>query len=474
MSISHYHPVHSRILSSSRWFFPILLVFGLLLAEVASLTQLGRAAQVIAGCLLGVGIVAAWRSPARDSRFDLWAAGLSMMLHFASVVYAIPIVRAHYGLSGDDTAMYYNLAKGIAASLVAGPTGVEQLLASTMKFSTAAFSQLWGVLYLFTGGSYTAIAVLFAWLGTVGSYWFIKAFEPFLAPRYWRWYVLLTMAMPSILFWTSWPLKDTVTYSTLGLLTYGLSLILRGRTWTGLTSISVGGALCFVVRPYFGFFYGVPLLVSMGWYGTTTLRAGGVKRISGTLFVSAMAAVLLWYVVSNNFFLGIQLGPKGIAWLQRYQAGAGSGGSALPSPTLGTPVPAAAAGAPLLSGAERIIQFLVVRVSYLFDVLFRPMPWEARSLFALLTSIENVTLLFLTIGILWSLNTIMREIARTPLLLFSALLAVLFALVFSLQVVNLGSMVRLKVNLLPFLLPFTCFAIERTWAGIIGRSGHSG
>ena len=92
--------------------------------------------------------------------------------------------------------------------------------------------------------------------------------------------------------------------------------------------------------------------------------------------------------------------------------------------------------------------------------MFRPLPWEAHNRFALLASLENVALLCMLGLILWKAKDVARLLIQEPLLMFALSFMALFVAAFSLQVVNLGTMVRLKINVLPFFFVFAAIAFE--------------
>jgi hypothetical protein len=113
----------------------------------------------------------------------------------------------------------------------------------------------------------------------------------------------------------------------------------------------------------------------------------------------------------------------------------------------------------MLSNAGYVSYFLT-RLWYVFTVLFRPLPWEAYNIFTFLASLENLALLALAILAIWKSQIVVKSLVRSPLLLFAAAFAILFIGAFSLQVVNLGGMVRVKINVLPFLFPFVAIALS--------------
>ncbi len=84
-------------------------------------------------------------------------------------------------------------------------------------------------------------------------------------------------------------------------------------------------------------------------------------------------------------------------------------------------------------------------------VLFRPLPWEAHNLQALVSSLESVALLAL---IVWKLPGIIRRLPalrQSPYVLASVAYSTGFVIAFS-AIFNLGILARQRTQMLPFLL----------------------
>ncbi|MEJ7626504.1 MAG: hypothetical protein WKF35_06565 [Ferruginibacter sp.] len=88
-----------------------------------------------------------------------------------------------------------------------------------------------------------------------------------------------------------------------------------------------------------------------------------------------------------------------------------------------------------------------------FTCLFRPFLWESRKIIILFTSLES-TMLFLTIlfiMIKMGFINFFRTILTRPFLLFCFTITILFALIIGFTTFNFGTMIRYKIIFLPFL-----------------------
>jgi hypothetical protein len=89
-----------------------------------------------------------------------------------------------------------------------------------------------------------------------------------------------------------------------------------------------------------------------------------------------------------------------------------------------------------------------------FTCLFRPFIWESRKVVILLGALESLLLLCCTLYIIIKLKFIgfFREIFNNPFILISFIISILFALIIGFTTYNFGTMARYKIILLPFYL----------------------
>ncbi len=87
-----------------------------------------------------------------------------------------------------------------------------------------------------------------------------------------------------------------------------------------------------------------------------------------------------------------------------------------------------------------------------FSAIYRPMIFEVNNLVMLLSSIENLLILFLTLKVLWYIRFVrfFRYVKSHHLLVFSFSFAILFAFFIGLSSSNFGALVRYKIPCIPF------------------------
>jgi len=99
-----------------------------------------------------------------------------------------------------------------------------------------------------------------------------------------------------------------------------------------------------------------------------------------------------------------------------------------------------------------IANLLLNSPGIIFTCLFRPFIWESRKIMILFTSLESMLLLFCTIYLLVKMKIIglYRLIFHNHYLFFCFTISMLFAMIIGFTTFNFGTMIRYKIILLPF------------------------
>ena len=100
-----------------------------------------------------------------------------------------------------------------------------------------------------------------------------------------------------------------------------------------------------------------------------------------------------------------------------------------------------------------------------FTCLYRPFIWESRKVFILFSAFESLLLLGCTLYVLVKLKVLgfFRDIFDNPFVLISFLMAIFFALIIGFTTYNFGTMARYKIILLPFYF-FTLVSLYTTYS----------
>jgi hypothetical protein len=290
-----------------------------------------------------------------------------------------------------------------------------------------------GAVYTVTGASKLAGFFVFAWFGFLGLYFFYRAFCIAFPDGDVRRYGLLVFFLPSLLFWPSSIGKESWMMLTLGLMSYGVARILA-RKHFGMVALILGAAGSAMVRPH------VTLLVMVALFAAVLLRPSSKRSLLGPVAKFAMLGILALGVVGvasqMQSFFGVSVLDSGGGQqvLDRASQQSDEGGSAFEATRPSSPVSA--------------VQAAVA-------VIFRPWPYEAHNLQALLGSLEGVFLLGLTLMSLSRLASVPRAMLKRPYIAYALLYSLFFAYAFS-SIGNFGILSRQRVQLYPLLVVVLC------------------
>jgi len=262
---------------------------------------------------------------------------------------------------------------------------------------------------------------------------------------------VVVLYSPSICFWGSGLMKDSLCLGALGFIIHLVyrNLVLKRFQKRDWFLIAILVFLIFIVKSYIIYI----LLASTGvvfLFRYVFL----IKNIILRIFASALFIFLAGLVlVFSDFDAAIkEVINDSYAQLETYkhnyesvnESDENSRGAITISdlnPTLGG----------LLSKSPEMI----------FSCLFRPFPWESRKLIMLFSSLET-SLLFLAFLYLLAKTRIIgffKVLFSDQMVLFCIVLSLLFALVIGFTTFNFGTMARYKIIFLPFLY----FALVRIY-----------
>jgi len=244
-------------------------------------------------------------------------------------------------------------------------------------------------------------------------------------------YAVLVFLFPSILFWTADVSKESSMLFALGLLAYGMALILSGRA-LGYVYAIVGGALALVIRPDEAVILVVAFALAMIVRGL--FRQGRAIR---PIRIVAAAVVVTVFVVLT--------GIEASHFLHQATGGAGLGGTLnqVSANNQGT-------GAGFGSSAVPYSSNPLYYPRDVYTVLFDPLPVTARSITQLAAAAENTLILVVIFLSLRQLRCLFRASPLRPYVLVCFLYSVVFIYAFA-ALGNLGLITRERTLLLPFM-----------------------
>ena len=301
------------------------------------------------------------------------------------------------------------------------------------------------VLGLFTLHTYSAIAVLLAALSFTGVWALYSAFYKLFPPLYQK-FAIAVLFLPSVVFWGSGILKDSITLGALGWATWAIVRLFVERKGLLVAVIMLLLALYTI--------YSIKIYIVLCFLPAALLWVFlmNIDRVQSAMVRSLITPAILGLVVILSYFAVVEVGKDNARYsidklsqtaeiTARYltYVGESQGGSVY---TLGDNFD--------FSPLGMLRKFpLAVNVT-----LFRPYLWEAYNPVMLLSAIESFLTFALTVYILFrvGIRRFFRYTISRPIVLFCLLFAIAFSFSVGISTYNFGSLVRYKIPMFPFYL----------------------
>jgi hypothetical protein len=302
-----------------------------------------------------------------------------------------------------------------------------------------------GLLGIFTFNSYYATTMLFAVISFSGSWVMFLTFYDMM-PHLHKKFAIAVFFIPSVFFWGSGILKDSITLSALGWLFYGNYRMIKYKDWSfkTITIILISSYLIQLVKVYILMCYLPSLMIWLFFAYNDSIKSKISRAILKPLMLGIGIAAGLFagdvitkdnekYKLSNL----TSTAKRTSEWL--HYVSVKEGGSVY---SLGDSFDDSFTG--------MLTKFpLAVNVT-----LFRPYIWESKNVVMFISSLESSYILIFTLLIIYRLgiyNTYMIT-RRNNILIFSFVFSFVFAYAVGISTNNFGTLARYKIPLIPFYL----------------------
>ena len=318
-------------------------------------------------------------------------------------------------------------------------TGVTNMLDSDSTYLTVKIASVIGIL---TGHHFLVSTFCFAFLSYLGI-WALYRAAYRLYPRYKKYIATAVLFIPSVYFWGSSIMKDSIVVGFLGLLVY-ISyrvMILREFRIGLMVLFGISLWVLFNVKVYVIISFLPALFLWLVFENTKRVKNKRIRVLikpASALFVLVMIGVGLPILssVSEQYSVEAALETAEVTANYINRVSVEKGGAAYDLGNVSyTPV-----------GLIRVFPQAVI-VS-----LFRPFLWEVRNPVMLLASLEGTALLLITLYLFLKVGMVnfFRTIFREPFVLASFAFSILFAFAVGFSTYNFGSLVRYKIPCLTF------------------------
>jgi len=274
-----------------------------------------------------------------------------------------------------------------------------------------------------------------AFMGQVGFYFAFKLHLPFHLHRK---ALFATLLVPSVTFWSSGIIKESITIAGLGICLWGISHMIKSGMFSTarVAAVLFGAGLVFVSKAYVMF--AIALGVGFWLFAEKSLRRYGQVRLRFRYMVPGLLFAMISVFILGRFFPSYAIQEIAAQTSQLQQAYATIEAGSSYEMHVGIPE----------EGLRGQLQNMPIA---LFSSLFRPIIFEARNAAVLVNSIETLTLLILVFGIVRKrgLRGSMEAIQARPLLLFCFIYVFVFGVAVGLAAPNLGTLSRYRIPMYP-------------------------
>lgn len=288
--------------------------------------------------------------------------------------------------------------------------------------------------------SFVVSAILLAWICYTGVWrLFILFNQQF--PSLDKQLAISILFIPSVVFWGSGLLKDTITLSAVGWYTYYFYFFFiqkKYRIWYALF-IFISAFLLIAIKPYIFFALLPGSLIWLSNEKLAKVQSKVLRVMAAPFFISIGIGLSFLLLSTMGDFLGIYAMDKvldravvvNLDQKQEYYGGNSFDIGEFDADPIS-----------MLGKAHLAIA----------ATLFRPYLWDARNPVMLISALENTYIMLLTLFLLVRLKFFgfFSLIGENPLLLFSVLFSLFFAFSVGIATSNFGSLVRLKIPCIPF------------------------
>ncbi len=301
-------------------------------------------------------------------------------------------------------------------------------------YATSSMAGLVGlVMFLLNDAQYASFIFLggLTFLGKLASYRALRVALPDLnASRV----AIAMMLVPSVVFWSSGVVKESVAVTGLGVLMLWTARVTSRSLFSSFYLLPLGLVPIALIKPYLLF----PFVLSAGtWIGLSRLKRSDAA-VKPIYLLGALGALVGLFAVLSVVFPEFSVAKFGESASRMQQNGANAEGGS--NYSLGN------AQATTLSGQ------LTFAPIALITVLIRPFIFEVRNFSMFLASLESTALLALLIQLFWknSPADVYRAIRRSPPLAYCVVFSLVAGLAIGLATSNFGTLSRYRIPMMPY------------------------
>lgn len=418
--------------------------------------------------VLGIIFLIAWNIRAKYFQNPFYKFFLSGLAAKCLGAVLICVVYMYYYPEGGDTVWYFHSSKVVGGLIFNHPATLFRIifLNDISNDTLAQFDSHTGwpdftndyysfflvrfitPLTIISFGNYIACSILLAAISYSGVWKLYLVFcKQF--PTITNELAIAILFMPSVVFFGSGILKDTVTFGSLGWFVYGLYTIFNKKySFKYFLIVFISAYFLVSIKPYI--LYGT-LAASAVWCTAHYLKNESLKIMK---YIYAPAIFTIFSLASSLVILNLGSGKEkfSVYDMQKQMTTRREGHD--PSPP----------GSKFeIERIENSFSSLVKNAPFLINTtLFRPYIWETKkNLMMIFFSLETSFMLGFFILLLYKYRVIFlfQGIFSNPFLIFSCFFVLIFSFVVGISTDNFGTLARFRIPIIPFFVA-ACFILN--------------
>ncbi len=368
-----------------------------------------------------------------------------------------------YGLvtGGDSYNLYHTEGKNLYEMILKDSQNLQYLFSSGKDFnltliknpanagyfpSEANFMviRIDALLSFITFGRYAPINLIFAAIGFSGL-WKLYLFFYDQYPKFHKQFAICILFFPTVVFWSSGLLKDTLCIASLGWITYSIYEIMyyKRKILKNLVLLTFFTYLLVIIKVYIILAYLPFLILFIIFKNVKAVKSGFLKWLIAPSLI--FLSIFIFSKVMSTF--DNELGgyavdevTTSISYLNAGLSQKSGQSDAASNFNIGTEFESS------FFGLIKIAPYAIVAT------FFRPFIWEASKLTQMLAAVESLVLMFFTLIIILKTGPLqfIRIILKDPLIMYCFMFAIVFGLFVGASTINFGTLVRYKIPCLPF------------------------
>jgi hypothetical protein len=292
--------------------------------------------------------------------------------------------------------------------------------------------------------SYLCISFCLAFFAFGGCWRIFKLFYSFF-PHLHKKIAIATLFLPSVLFWSSTLIKDSITMGALGFFVYAFYKLffLKEKVLINVIIVTFSALLLFYIKPYIILCCLPAFLIWAYMLLYRNIKDWGLRMFATIVFASVTIVGSIFFMqkiasselasqyATQNILKAIESQQNTYTVLQ-------NSGSSFEAGQVDNSV----------GGLLKLFPLGIV------NSLFRPFLWEVKSPIMLLTALEALIFMWLTFLCFkyTSFKRFGQILRENPYLVFCFVYSVLFAGLVGMSTLNFGTLARYKIPALPFYL----------------------